>query len=73
MLAPYQIALHDGRLIFAPQDNDNVIRLRPPPADDAPSSPEFLVEEDKEYGDIDDDMETAQTTKDHSVASTDHK
>lgn len=29
---PYQIALHDGRLIFAPQDTDQVIRLRPPPA-----------------------------------------
>lgn len=41
MVAPYQIALHDGRLIFAPQDVDEVIRLRPPPADDAPSSPEL--------------------------------
>jgi hypothetical protein len=39
MEAPYQIMLHDGRLIFAPQDNDAVIRLRPPPALDAPSSP----------------------------------
>ena len=28
MVAPYQIALHDGRLIFAPADNDNVIRRR---------------------------------------------
>lgn len=39
MVAPYQIALHDGRLIFAPQDSDLVIRARPPPAPDAPSSP----------------------------------
>ena len=39
MMAPYQIALHDGRLIFAPQDSDLVIRERPPPAPDAPSSP----------------------------------
>lgn len=46
MFAPYQIALHDGRLIFAPQDSDNVIRLRPPPAEDAPSSPEFVLNED---------------------------
>ena len=30
MLAPYQVMLHDGRLIFAPQDTDNVIKLRPP-------------------------------------------
>jgi hypothetical protein len=29
MTAPYQIALHDGRLIFAPSDEDGVIRLRP--------------------------------------------
>ena len=40
-VAPYQIALHDGRLIFAPQDNDQVIRLRPPAAPGAPSSPEI--------------------------------
>ena len=26
--APYQIQLDDGRLIYAPQDNDNVIRAR---------------------------------------------
>ena len=42
-VAPYQIALHDGRLIFAPQDSDNVIRLRPPAEPDAPSSPELLI------------------------------
>lgn len=40
-MAPYQILLHDGRLIFAPQDSDQVIRLREPPAADAPSSPEI--------------------------------
>ena len=39
MVAPYQVALHDGRLIFAPQDVNEVIRLRPPAAEDAPSSP----------------------------------
>ena len=65
MIAPYQIALHDGRLIFAPQDTDNVIRLRGPAAPDAPSSPdlsryynyagpdddddEMVDEEDEEY------------------------
>jgi len=46
MVAPYQIALHDGRLIFAPQDTDRVIRLRPPAAPDAPSSPEYTPNED---------------------------
>lgn len=46
MFAPYQIALHDGRLIFAPQDTDAVIRLRPPPAEDAPSSPEFELNDE---------------------------
>jgi hypothetical protein len=46
MVAPYQIALHDGRLIFAPQDIDDVIRLRPPAAEDAPSSPVFDIEAD---------------------------
>ena len=45
-VAPYQIALHDGRLIFAPQDTDQVIRLRPPAAPDAPSSPEYVPRED---------------------------
>jgi hypothetical protein len=57
--APYQIALHDGRLIFAPQDADNVIRLRPPPAEDAPSSPEFVSNEDGDYegDDNDEDMD----------------
>lgn len=50
MVAPYQIALHDGRLIFAPQDSDQVVRLRPPPAPDAPSSPEYTpaLNEDEE-------------------------
>lgn len=37
--APYQIWLHDGRLIFAPQDTDNVIRLRPSPDPTSPPSP----------------------------------
>jgi hypothetical protein len=48
-VVPYQIALHDGRLIFAPQDTDQVIRLRPPPAPDAPSSPEYVPNEDDFY------------------------
>lgn len=59
-MVPYQIALHDGRLIFAPQDSDQVIRLRPPPAPDAPSSPEYVPnEEDYEDddGDYDDEGE----------------
>eukprot|EP01040_Poterioochromonas_malhamensis_P001784 gene1784-1905_t len=49
MVVPYQIALHDGRLIFAPQDTDQVIRLRPPPAPDAPSSPEYVPQEGDYY------------------------
>ena len=49
-MAPYQIALHDGRLIFAPQDTDQVIRLRPPAAPDAPSSPEYVPREDDDEG-----------------------
>lgn len=58
MVAPYQIALHDGRLIFAPQDTDQVIRLRPPPAPDAPSSPEInYADYDDEFLDGEDDME----------------
>lgn len=50
MVAPYQIALHDGRLIFAPQDRDQVVRLRPPAAPDAPSSPYYMGHmEESEY------------------------
>jgi hypothetical protein len=37
--APYQIWLHDGRLIFAPQDTDAVIRLRAPNDSECPPSP----------------------------------
>jgi hypothetical protein len=37
MVAPYQIALQDGRLIFAPQDMDQVIRARTRAEDDPPS------------------------------------
>ncbi len=57
MVAPYQIALHDGRLIFAPQDSDQVIRLRPTPAPDAPSSPEYVPSAEGEggYGDDEED------------------
>lgn len=54
-IAPYQILLHDGRLIFAPQDTDSVIRLRPPAAPDAPSSPEINYED--YAGDDNDDEE----------------
>ncbi len=57
MVAPYQVALHDGRLIFAPQDIDQVIRLRPPAAPDAPSSPEYQIpdgDEDMEEGEYED-------------------
>lgn len=41
MVAPYQIALHDGRVIFAPADVDNVIRLREAPLDTEPASPDL--------------------------------
>eukprot|EP01039_Chlorochromonas_danica_P009818 gene9818-10860_t len=59
MVVPYQIALHDGRLIFAPQDTDQVIRLRPPPAPDAPSSPEYVPQpyDEDDYPDYDDGEE----------------
>lgn len=43
MCAPYQVILNDGRLIFAPQDTDNVIKARPDrvEGDDAPPSPDM--------------------------------
>lgn len=57
MVVPYQIALHDGRLIFAPQDTDQLIRLRPPAAPDAPSSPEYIPDQydENDYMDDEDD------------------
>jgi len=36
---PYQVWLHTGDLILAPQDTDEVIRLRPAPDPDSPPSP----------------------------------
>jgi len=58
MMAPYQIALHDGRLIFAPQDVDAVIRRRPTPPPDAPESPpidSYLNDDDDDDDDEYDD------------------
>eukprot|EP01006_Ploeotia_vitrea_P068044 TRINITY_DN99634_c0_g1_i1.p1 TRINITY_DN99634_c0_g1~~TRINITY_DN99634_c0_g1_i1.p1 ORF type:complete len:214 (+),score=5.88 TRINITY_DN99634_c0_g1_i1:26-667(+) len=60
MMAPYQVMLHDGRLIFAPQDTDNVIKLRPPRAedDDSPPSPsieELLMKQEVDYEDDEDE------------------
>jgi hypothetical protein len=55
MVAPYQIALHDGRLIFAPADNDNVIRRRAPAAEGDPPSPEFHPADDGDDDDYPDD------------------
>ena len=81
MVAPYQILLHDGRLIFAPQDTDQVIRLRPPAAPDAPSSPEInyadyeddLIDEDDEnmedYEDEDNNEGATDTVKSSSQGS----
>eukprot|EP00596_Hydrurales_sp_CCMP1899_P004228 CAMPEP_0119046092 /NCGR_PEP_ID=MMETSP1177-20130426/44335_1 /TAXON_ID=2985 /ORGANISM="Ochromonas sp, Strain CCMP1899" /LENGTH=252 /DNA_ID=CAMNT_0007018753 /DNA_START=101 /DNA_END=859 /DNA_ORIENTATION=- len=58
MTAPYQIALHDGRLIFAPSDEDGVIRLRSPAVEGAPDSPEFQIPRQGADGDdLDDDDE----------------
>jgi hypothetical protein len=62
MFAPYQIALHDGRLIYAPQDTDQVIRLRPPLEPNAPPSPDLSAyydydgQEPNDEEDDDDDM-----------------
>ncbi len=52
MVAPYQIQLHDGRLIYAPQDVDQLIRLRAPANPNDPPSPEVIYPDD---GDIEDD------------------
>jgi hypothetical protein len=62
MMAPYQVMLHDGRLIFAPQDTDNVIKLRPPRLADDPSPPspdmdELWARQEADDGEYDDDDE----------------
>lgn len=52
MVAPYQVALKDGRLIFAPQDSELVVRLRAPAGPDDPPSPPYPGEEEEmELGD----------------------
>ena len=79
MVAPYQVLLHDGRLIFAPQDTDQVIRLRPPAAPDAPSSPEInyadyaddLIDGDEEYLDEDDMKDVDVDVEDEDNEETD--
>ena len=72
MIAPYQIALHDGRLIFAPQDTDKVIRLRPPPAPDAPSSPEYNFPEDNGDEQEDDDEEGYEEIDEEDLVDMEH-
>lgn len=62
-VAPYQIALHDGRLIYAPQDTEQVIRLRVRQENDPPS-PEVeypLDDEDDEYDQNLEEMTDAST------------
>jgi hypothetical protein len=56
MVAPYQIQLHDGRLIYAPQDVDQLIRLRAPNPH-GPPSPEVIYPEDGDMDDNDVEME----------------
>ena len=53
-VAPYQILLHDKRLIYAPQDTDQVIRLRSPAKPGDPPSPSFELPANDD-GDDDDD------------------
>lgn len=42
--APYQVLCDDGKKIFAPRDDDTVVRLEPPPFD-------FYDDEDEDEGD----------------------
>eukprot|EP00595_Chromulina_sp_UTEXLB2642_P001803 CAMPEP_0196764712 /NCGR_PEP_ID=MMETSP1095-20130614/6696_1 /TAXON_ID=96789 ORGANISM="Chromulina nebulosa, Strain UTEXLB2642" /NCGR_SAMPLE_ID=MMETSP1095 /ASSEMBLY_ACC=CAM_ASM_000446 /LENGTH=203 /DNA_ID=CAMNT_0042120959 /DNA_START=319 /DNA_END=930 /DNA_ORIENTATION=+ len=57
MVAPYQIQLHDGRLIYAPADVDQVIRLRPPAQPNDPPSPEVQYPNDEDDEDYDENVE----------------
>ena len=66
--APYQIELDDGRLIFAPQDTDQVIRagVVPPPTE-APSSSGAIGEKSgEEVFALARDLAAASSTKDSS-------
>lgn len=66
--APYQIKLNDGRLIFAPQDTDAVIRLRPPREATDPPSPDFSLPDEydgeREIVDLEDDDEEMRDVSD---------
>ena len=55
--APYQIWLHDGRLIYAPQDIDELIKLRPPQPRDSPSPPLRGLKEDPGLGGYHQDLD----------------
>jgi len=48
-VAPYQVMLHTGELIYVPEDCDEYIQLRPDPADDAPSSPPICYDYFKQH------------------------
>ncbi len=57
-IAPYQIRLHDNRLIWAPEDSDNVIRLKRSSLRDRDEKKKHLRRKDNEIvSDIDIEMD----------------
>lgn len=80
-MAPYQVMLHDGRLIFAPQDTDNVIKLRPPRladgSDNSPPSPDmnelWAMQDNMEYDDDEEEEEEGEDITDMPAAEEEDK
>ena len=55
--APYKILLNDGRSIFAPQDNDQIIRLNPTSANNAKILSQLQQQHQQQQQDEEDDID----------------
>jgi hypothetical protein len=56
-VAPYQIRLHDNRLIYAPEDHDNIIRLKRKKEIKGSSNNKQIIRKENDKNNTDIDMD----------------